>query len=230
VVAEDGEDGRYRLLRGADAAKDQSYVLYVLGQDQLARCRFPVGSMTKADVRAKAAALGLATADKPDSQDVCFVTTSGGRQALLGSRIPLHPGRVVDRSGSEVGRVDALELVTVGQRRGLGTGGGPRRYALDIDTATSTVTVGEAPDLLASSVALDGMCWVGEPAAGPVEVQTSAHGGPVEAEYASGVVRFAEPRPRVAPGQSVVLYRGDEVLGGGIARRFALGRVDPPSE
>ncbi|HTJ75983.1 MAG TPA: tRNA 2-thiouridine(34) synthase MnmA [Acidimicrobiales bacterium] len=212
-------DGRHRLLRGADAAKDQSYVLYVLGQDELARCRFPVGSMTKADVRAKAAALGLATADKPDSQDVCFVTTSGGRHALLGSRIPLHPGRVLDRAGAEVGRVDAVELVTVGQRRGLGGGGGTRRYALDVDPATSTVVVGDAADLLAAEVSLDRLCWVHGPVAGPVEAQTSAHGTPVDAEYADGVVRFAEPRPRVAPGQSVVLYRGDEVLGGGVALR-----------
>jgi tRNA-specific 2-thiouridylase len=214
--------GGHRLLRGADRAKDQSYVLYVLGQAELARCRFPVGHLTKAEVRAKAAALGLATADKPDSQDVCFVTTSGGRPALLGSRIPLHPARVVDRSGAQVGRVDALELVTVGQRRGLGGGGGTRRYALDVDPATSTVVVGEADELLTDQVVLDGLCWVDRPVAGRVEVQTSAHGPPVDAEYADNVVRFTEPRQRVAPGQSVVLYRGDEVVGGGIARRSPL--------
>lgn len=217
-------DGRYRLLRGADPAKDQSYVLYVLGEDELSRCRFPVGTMTKAEVRAKAAALGLATAEKPDSQDVCFVTTGGGRQALLGSRIPLHPGRVVDRGGVELGRVDALELVTVGQRRGLGGGGGTRRYALDVDPLSGTVLVGDEGDLLTDQVVLDNLCWVAEAAqAGGVEVQTSAHGRPVAGKYSGGVVRFAEPQRRVAPGQSVVLYRGDEVLGGGIARR---SRVD----
>jgi tRNA-specific 2-thiouridylase len=206
-----------RLFRGADPRKDQSYVLYVLGGDELRRCRFPVGTMTKAEVRAKAAAMGLPTAEKPDSQDVCFVTTSGGRAALLSSRIPLHAGRVVDTAGAEVGRVDALELVTVGQRRGLGTGGGAKRYAISVDTASRTVVVGEADDLLASTVALTQLCWVDRPVHGPVEVQTSAHGDAVDADFDGTAVRFAEPQRRVAPGQSVVLYLGDEVLGGGIA-------------
>jgi tRNA-specific 2-thiouridylase len=210
-------DGRHRLLRGADRLKDQSYVLYVLAQAELARCRFPVGTLTKAEVRARAASLGLATADKPDSQDVCFVTTSGGRRALLASRIPLHPGRVLDRAGAEVGRVDALELVTVGQRRGLGTGGGARRYALGVDPATRTVVVGDAGDLLADSVALSALCWVDQPVQGPVQAQTSAHGEPAEAAFDGATVRFAAAQRRVAPGQSVVLYRGDQVLGGGIA-------------
>ncbi len=205
------------LLRGADRQKDQSYVLYVLGWEELARCRFPVGVMTKAEVRAKAAELRLPTAAKPDSQDVCFVTTSGGREALLSSRIPLHPGRVVDATGAEVGRVDALELVTVGQRRGLGTGGGARRYAISVDTTAGTVTVGEAGDLLAGSVRLSQLCWVHGPVTGEVDVQTSAHGDPVTATFDGTTVRFAPPQRRVAPGQSVVLYRGDEVLGGGIA-------------
>ena len=214
-VADDGD--RRRLFRGADPLKDQSYVLYVLGQDELRRCRFPVGTLTKAEVRAKASALGLPTADKPDSQDVCFVTTSGGREALLSSRIPLHPGRVVDAAGAEVGKVAALELVTVGQRRGLGTGGGAKRYAISVDTATRTVVVGGAADLLSQSVDLTQLSWVGEPAQGAVAAQTSAHGEPIRSTFDGATVRFAEPQRRVAPGQSVVLYRGDEVLGGGIA-------------
>ena len=168
-------------------------------------------------MRAKAAALGLPTADKPDSQDVCFVTTSGGREALLASRIPLRPGRVVDTAGVEVGRVDALELVTVGQRRGLGTGGGAKRYAISVDPAAGTVVVGEADDLLAGSVELAQLCWVNQPVEGPVQAQTSAHGEAVDATFDGATVTFAEPQRRVAPGQSVVLYRGDEVLGGGIA-------------
>jgi len=215
----DGPDaaGRYRLLRGADALKDQSYVLYVLGQAELARCHFPVGAMTKAGVRAKATALGLPTADKPDSQDVCFVTTAGGREALLSSRIPLHPGRVVDAAGHEVGHVDALELLTVGQRRGLGTGGGARRYVLRVDTAAATVVVGEADELQSESVGLGRLCWVDEPVEGRVEVQTSAHGEPVPASFDGATVTFDVPQRRVAPGQSVAFYRGHEVLGGGIA-------------
>ncbi len=113
--------GRCRLLRGADPAKDQSYVLYMLSQPELSRMLLPVGEMTKAAVRHRATELGLRTAAKPDSQDVCFITRAAGREAFLGDRIPLHPGRLVDRSsGDEIGQVAAVELVTVGQRRGIG--------------------------------------------------------------------------------------------------------------
>ncbi|MGH9188474.1 MAG: tRNA 2-thiouridine(34) synthase MnmA [Acidimicrobiales bacterium] len=214
----DRAGGQYRLLRGADAVKDQSYVLYVLGQAELARCRFPVGALTKAEVRARAAALGLRTAAKPDSQDACFVTTGGGRAAFLGPRIPLHPGRVVDVTGATLGRVDAVELVTVGQRRGLGTGGGgDRRYAVAVDAARATVVAGGLDDLRTGGVRLEDMAWVGPPAEGRVQAQSSAHGNPVGALLEETTVRFDEPQRRVAPGQSVVLYRGDEVLGGGVA-------------
>jgi tRNA-specific 2-thiouridylase len=220
-----GEDGRYRLLRGADRAKDQSYVLYVLGQDELAACRFPVGELTKSDVRARARALGLRTADKPDSQEVCFVTTSGGREAFLSGRIPLHAGDVVDEGGRAAGRVGAVELVTIGQRRGLGGGGGGgRRFAVAVDVAARRVTVGPPARLLTDRVALGDIVWVGgEPLEGRVHAQCSAHGEAVPARVEDELVVFDEPQRRVAPGQSVVLYRaaeggGDEVVGGGIAR------------
>ena len=211
------ESGEWRLRRGADAAKDQSYVLYVLGQRQLERCLFPVGELTKADVRERARARGLRTADKPDSVEVCFVTASGGREALLASRVGLHPGRVVDRAGRTLGRVDATELVTIGQRRGLGSLGGTRRYALAVDPAAATVTVGSLDELLTDRVALERRSWVVAPATGAVTAQCSAHGVPVDATFDGTTVTFGEPQRRVAPGQSVVLYRGDEVLGGGIA-------------
>ena len=153
-------DGGFALRRGADPRKDQSYVLYVLGQAELARCLFPVGRLTKAEVRAHAAALGLVTAAKPDSQDVCFITTAGGREAFLAPRLALHPGVVVGTDGSPVGRVDAVELVTVGQRRGLGTGGGARRYALSVDPATATIVAGTVADLHADRVELTDLTWV----------------------------------------------------------------------
>jgi len=212
-----GQPLRPRLLRGIDEAKDQSYVLHMLGPAQLARCRFPVGELTKAEVRSRARALGLRTADKPDSQDVCFVTATGGRSAFLGPRIGLHPGRVVDTDGVEVGRVDAVELVTVGQRRGMGSGGTQRRYALSVDPASATVVAGGADDLLTDRVELSDLVWHDGPVTGPVAVQCSAHGRPVAAEVVGSTVRFAVPHRRVAPGQSVVVYRDDEVLGGGIA-------------
>ncbi len=214
-VTNDGK--RPRLLRGIDRAKDQSYVLHMLGPDQLARCRFPVGEVTKSEVRDRARAMGLRTADKPDSQDVCFVTATGGRSAFLGPRIGLHPGRVVDTSGAEVGRVDAVELVTVGQRRGMGGGGTERRYALSVDPVSATVVAGGADDLLTDRVELVDLVWLDRCATGTVSVQCSAHGVPVEADVDATTVRFVTPQRRVAPGQSVVIYTGDEVLGGGIA-------------
>ena len=216
--------GRWQLRRGADRAKDQSYVLHMLGQDVLGRTLLPVGDLTKAEVRTRATALGLRTAEKPDSQDVCFVTSGGGRRAFLEPRVALRPGRVVDREGTVVGSVPAIQLVTVGPRRGLGLagGGGAPSFATAGDVAGGTVTVGPAEDLLVDELRVDAPTWVGPPAAGPVEVQVSAH-GPAHPGVASPTpagslrVELDEPVRRVAPGQSVVLYRGDEVLGGGTA-------------
>jgi tRNA-specific 2-thiouridylase len=229
VVAPTAGVAHWRLRRGVDGAKDQSYVLHMLGQDQLAHLLLPVGEMTKTDVRARAAALGLRTATKPDSQDVCFISRSGGRQAFLGDRIPLRPGTVVDRSGAVVGTVPAVELVTVGQRRALGNPGGTlapgeRRYAVDVDIAAGMVTVGPLEELLVREVGVDAVTWTAAPVADgePVLVQFSAHGEAVAGRWrADGgggrVVLDTEVR-RVAPGQSVVVYGGDVVLGGGSAR------------
>jgi tRNA-specific 2-thiouridylase len=211
-------DGRWRLRRGADAAKDQSYVLHMLGQSALAQTRLPVGDMTKADVRNEAARLGLRTADKPDSQDVCFITSTGGREAFLGDRIPLRPGRVVDDdTGRQLGTVPAVELVTVGQRRGLGDAGDARRrFVIGIDGDEVRVS-STAPTV--EGIVLDQLTWVDEEvrAGTRVQVQCSAHGAPVAGVFEGESVRFAAPHRLVAPGQSVVLYDGDDVLGGGLA-------------
>lgn len=217
-------DGHVALGRAVDRAKDQSYVVHMLGEDVLRRCLFPVGELHKADVRARAAALGLRTADKPESMDVCFVAkTGGGRRTFLGDRIPLRPARVVDRHGVEVGSVEAIELVTIGQRKGLGgLGGTDRRFVVDVDRARGEVVVGTLDDLLVPSVALHTLTQLAPDMAldGPVLVQSSAHGAAVPAVFdaASAMVRFRDPQPRIAPGQTVVLYRGDVVVAGGIAR------------
>jgi tRNA-specific 2-thiouridylase len=213
--------GRRRLARGADRAKDQSYVLAMLGQDQLARIVLPIGDMTKLEVRAHAARLGLRTAAKSDSQDVCFIASTVGRRRFLTRRTDLRPGVVVDSAGRPVGRVDAVELVTVGQRRGLGLAGGQAepRYVVDVDVATATITVGERSELLVSEVPLGAVTWTDRPMDGPVLAQCSAHGEPRRGELApgGGFVRWETPRPRVAPGQTVVFYDGDEVVGSAIA-------------
>jgi tRNA-specific 2-thiouridylase len=208
-----------RLARGADRAKDQSYVVHVLDRDELARVRFPVGDLTKDEVRRRAAALGLRTAAKPDSQDVCFITTSGGRAEFLGRRVSFTPAAVVDTDGGPVGRVEALELVTVGQRRGLGAGGGERRYVTTIDRDAATVTVGPLTALLTDALTVDSLRWVDEPVTGEVLVQTSAHGHPQPAVVDGDVVRWRESQRRVAPGQAVVCYdRSDTfVVAGGTA-------------
>jgi tRNA-uridine 2-sulfurtransferase len=219
VAREPGQ--QWSLRRGADRAKDQSYVLHMLGQRELSRVLLPVGGMTKAEVRDVAARLRLRTAGKPDSQDVCFISRAEGRNAFLGARIPLHPARVVDGDGAEVGELPAVELVTVGQRRGIGGGpAGDRRYVLSVDLPSATVTVGPLADLLVTEVAVLAPSWVSAPprAGEQLEAQTSAHGPPAAATWSpDGRVVFAEPLRRVAAGQSVVLYRGDAVVGGGLA-------------
>ena len=221
--------GGIRLARGVDGAKDQSYVLHMLDTSVLARLLLPVGETTKRDVRLGAEARGLVTASKPDSQDVCFITESSGRRKFLGQRIPMSPGRLVDTAGHEVGTVEALELVTVGQRRGLGAiGDGSSRYVLAVDADSATVTVGDRSELDCTVTPLEDWRWTDGPVSGPIEVQTSAHGATAAAAVdpdGAGVC-WAEPRRAVAPGQSVVAYQGDIVVGGGTAARPVL-HLDP---
>ena len=217
-----------RIGRGADAAKDQSYVLHMLDAPVLERLLLPVGETTKDEVRRQAEARGLVTAAKPDSQDVCFITASAGRRKFLSDRIGMREGRLVDTAGREVGAVPAMELVTVGQRRGLGAvGDGTPRYVLDVDPPSSTVTVGSRDELDCSVTPLEDWRWANGPVEGPVGVQTSAHGAAQAATVASdgASVRWSEPRRAVAPGQSVVAYQDDIVVGGGTASRPARPRA-----
>ncbi len=212
-------DGTRRVARGADRSKDQSYVLHMLDQAQLARVRLPIGDLTKAEVRAHADRLGLVTAAKPDSQDVCFITATGGRERFLGDRITTTPGTVRDVDGEVLGEVPAVELVTIGQRRGLGVpGGGEPRYAVAVDVPAATVTVGRKADLLTEATPLDDLTWVAGPLAGELLAQVSAHGDPRPCTVVGDEVRYARPERRVAPGQSVVVYDGDEVVAAGTAR------------
>ncbi len=223
--------GRWRLQRGADGAKDQSYVLHMLNQDTLARTLLPVGALTKADVRAHAARLGLRTATKPDSQDVCFISRTGGRQEFLGARIPLRPGVLVDADGETVGKTAAVELVTVGQRRGLGVaqersapGASPtkadRRFALRVDVSAGRVTVGGLADLLVDRIPVEGFGWVDGPLppGAPVRVQTSAHGAPVAGRWLGDAVAHRRARP---PG-------GARAERGVLRRRRGARRGDGP--
>ena len=228
------DPGRWRLRRGTDGAKDQSYVLSMLDQHALARIILPVGDLTKDEVRARARRLGLRTAAKPDSQDVCFIGSAEGRRGFLGEQMTFHPAEVIDTEGRPAGSVDAVELVTIGQRRGMGHGSdGRRRYVVGVDMAARRVTVGSAAEAVCSSVVLDGssVTWVDGPLApGACAVaQVSAHGRPVLCTVGGDtprghdgavlVVRFDEPQRPVAPGQTVALYDAAEpeaVVGAGI--------------
>jgi tRNA-uridine 2-sulfurtransferase len=213
-----GADGRFSLRRGADTAKDQSYVLYMLGQDELARTMLPVGELTKAQVREHAVRLGLRTAAKPESMDVCFITR-GNREEFVTARVGTRPGAVVDGDGAVLGRHDGVAGFTIGQRRGVGISTGERRYVVDLDASTATVTLGARDELLRDTAEVRDLRFVdGAPGADDgLDVQVRAHGTPVAGRLDGTCVRFYRPQPRVAPGQVIALYAGDSLLGGGIA-------------
>ena len=209
--------GAARLARGVDEAKDQSYVLGFLDEATLEQLLLPIGEMTKTEVRESANQLGLRVANKPDSQDVCFIEKSAGREAFLSSRISLTPATIVDVStGDVIGTTDAAELVTVGQRRGVAPGrDGERRFVTRVDLASRRVEVDRLAAVLSAVVQLDprSINFVATPLASgaAVIVQTSAHGRPVNATFernADGSCRLVlevAARP-VASGQTVVMY------------------------
>jgi tRNA-specific 2-thiouridylase len=203
------------LARGLDVAKDQSYVLYMLGPRELARTLLPVGELTKAEVRDRARTLGLRTASKRESMDVCFITR-GGREAFLGARIPRRAGKIVDVGGTQVGTHDGVDSFTVGQRRRVGVAVGARRYVVDLSVPDATITVGPREALLRDRVQLRDVHFARTPPPHML-VQTRAHGRVTPARLAGHDVVFATPQPRVAPGQVVACYDGDVCCGGGTA-------------
>jgi tRNA-specific 2-thiouridylase len=219
--------GRWHLYRGLDRAKDQSYVLHMLGQGELSRSLFPIGGQTKEETRAHARRLGLPVAGKPDSQELCFAP-SGDAGAFLESRAPdlLREGDVVDPAGRVLGRHGGAARYTVGQRRGLGVSTGERTYVLDVDATANRVVVGPSELLNRRGLEADRVNWVvrrpDEPFEGTVKIRYRGRDVPavVEPTGPSGTrVEFRSPQPAVTPGQAVVFYDGDEVLGGGTIAR-----------
>ncbi|HEV7524353.1 MAG TPA: tRNA 2-thiouridine(34) synthase MnmA [Acidimicrobiia bacterium] len=211
IVATD--DG-LALGRAVDSAKDQSYVLYMLGSHELAQTMFPVGELTKPEVRERARVLGLRTADKRESMDVCFITR-GGREAFLGARIPRRSGSIVDETGTVVGAHDGIDAFTIGQRRGLAVAVGERRYVTDIEAATATVEVGPRDAMLRDRARLRDVL-LPRPLPRTLLAQSRAHGAPVPAALEGDALLFASPQPRISPGQVVAFYDGDICCGGGI--------------
>ena len=230
-IVQDANTQRYQLLRGSDQSKDQSYFLFTLSQEQLARTLFPVGHLTKAEVRDKAHSLGLGLADKPESQDICFVP-DGNYARFLEQRLSperFTPGKVVDRKGQVLGSHAGIHRFTIGQRRGLGLGGQPEPlYVSNIDATTGQVEVGSKADLQASGLHASRVNWInsidGQQPQEADEIMATVkiryRYPPIPARIlpqpdSKAEVRFQYACPAVTPGQAVVFYDGDRILGGG---------------
>ena len=224
------EDGEARILRGRDAEKDQSYFLWGLPPSLLPHLHFPVGELTKGEVRARARSLGLATADKPESQDICFVP-DGDYRSFLERRLPelhpsLRPGNIVRTDGSVVGEHAGYAAFTVGQRKGLGGGFRRPHFVLEIHPETREVVVGPREELDRTEIWVGDVSWLTRdpPREGDeidVQVRHRARGVPARvAEVGEHVLlRLREPQRAVTPGQSAAIFRGERLLGGGrIAR------------
>ena len=218
------EGGRWRLWRGVDERKDQSYYLFGLTQKHLQKVIFPLGDRTKEEVRQLAARAGLPSAESRESQDVCFVP-DGDYARLVRERFAssIEPGDIVDTSGSIVGRHDGIAGFTIGQRRGVGVAAGVPRYVISIDPRTSRIVIGTKKDLEVDHCTVENVNWVSIPApAQPIEcgVQIRYQSKPTPATVTIAgrytiYVRFEHPQRAVTPGQAAVFYDGLTVLGGG---------------
>jgi tRNA-specific 2-thiouridylase len=233
----DEAGGRHRLLRARERAKDQSYVLYMLGQEELELARFPVGEYSKPEIRQIAESLGLRTAHKPESQDLCFVP-NGDTHSFIAEQVPQGsvPGPIVTSDGRELGRHKGFAHYTIGQRKGLGIGVGLPLYVTEVRASDNTVVVAEAGQMKVDEMLVDGVSFVGEVPQAEIRtsVMTRYRGAEAPATVAVSesvaTVRFDEPQSRPAPGQTAVFYDGDEVVGGGTIRqalRSQVGRQEP---
>ncbi len=230
-IAHDPETAEPRLLRGVDPRKDQSYFLFDLRPEQLSQIRFPLGHLTKEQVREKARELGLETAEKPESQEICFVPDGDYAKVVEKLRPGALPGdgEIVDSEGQVLGTHRGIHHYTVGQRKGLGLGGGEPRYVQRLDAEKNQVVVGSADGLLADRGRAERVSWtrgIAPEAGRRVCVKVRYQHDAVEASLsplADGAVEltFDEPVRALAPGQAAVFYDGDEVLGGG----WLAGRI-----
>jgi len=214
-------DGKLRLLRGRDLEKDQSYFLFGLPQSTLERLLCPLGDLTKSEVREAGRRLGVPNADKPDSQELCFVPDGRIADFIRREGKPTPSGNVVDPDGTVLGRHRGVAGFTRGQRRGLGLGGGEARYVLRILPETAEIVVGDESQLYDRRLTAVGAHWVGErPAApfeGEVQIRYRHRGARADVTpVGDGFhVRFDAPQRAITPGQAAVVYLGDEVIGGG---------------
>ncbi len=216
------DDGRVRLLRGRDRGKDQSYFLFGVPPAVLARLEFPLGDLHKSDSRAQAERLGLPNAKKPDSQELCFVPDGDIGGFVERERHVRATGPIRDEQGQTLGEHQGIYRYTVGQRRGIGLGGGPTRYVLRVVPEDNSIVVGDEAGLLASSLRTERAAWCVDAPSAPfsAEVRVRYRHQPacahVTPQGAGFTVEFSSPQRAITRGQAAVVYRGDEVLGGGI--------------
>jgi tRNA-specific 2-thiouridylase len=218
---EPSPDG-YRLLKATDAAKDQSYFLHTLGQKELKRLLLPLGNLDKAEVRKLTAERGLPTSLRHDSQDVCFIPGNDYRH-FIAERVPLKPGDITDTDGNVLGKHSGLAQYTVGQRQGLGLNSSEPLYVLRLDATGNRLVVGGEDRLLSSKLSADGLTWVAGKApeesvnvTAKIRYKSPAAAAGLYLKNGAAGVKFRQPQRAITPGQSVVFYQGDTVLGGGI--------------
>lgn len=222
VEPEEG-NGKFRLNKAVDSAKDQSYFLFTLTQKELKRLVFPLGGMTKTEVREIANGMNLKVANKPDSQEVCFITGGNYRDFLKGyTESKQEKGEIVDTDGNILGHHDGVFAFTVGQRKGLGIAKGKPFYVVKVLPETNRVVVGEEKDIFKTELVADNLSWVDEPPQGETEVKAKIRYRHAENDAAVSInadgealVKFKTPQRAMTPGQAVVFYKEDKVLGGG---------------
>ena len=217
-------NGRTVMLRGRDARKDQTYFLFSLGQEQLSHMMFPLGELQKAETREVARCVSLKTAEKQESQEICFVPDKDYKKFLTtAGLVEEHQGEIVDTRGQVLGHHDGIEFYTIGQRKGLGISSPTPLYVVELDPENNRVVVGEEGLLLRSEFWIDRCNWIPfEDLEGPIEVSAAIrynHPGAAAtvepAEDGRAVVRLHEPQRAVTPGQACVFYQDDLVVGGG---------------
>ncbi len=218
------DGGRPQLLRGLDRHKDQSYFLYDLSAAVLDRLVFPLGELTKADTRAEAARLGLRTASKPESQDLCLADHHGSMRAFLDAHIPSRPGEIVLTDGRVLGRHDGIEHFTIGQRRGLGVAWSEPLHVVRLEAGQNRVVVAPRAEAGRRDCRVQAINWVSVPPLSEpreVEVQVRYRSAPEQAllrplDNGAATLEFLEPQFSIAPGQAAVFYDGEVLLGGGL--------------
>ena len=217
----DAIGGGHHLLKGIDPAKDQSYVLYMLGEQELSRLLLPVGRYTKTEVRRLAAEFGLPVSTKPDSQEICFLP-DGDYRPYLEAGFTSSPGDIVDTDGHVLGRHKGIAFYTIGQRRGMGLSSSHPLYVLEIEAANNRLVVGPEGGLYSNCLQASAISWVSGEAPLPgnkiwarIRYHSPESPATIRTEGDTALVHFDQPQRAIAPGQAVVFYEGDVVLGGG---------------